>query len=255
MIEKIKLIPYCDIKPWGGNYLSNFFDCPNKTGEAWIVSTIHKKESKLENGQLLSEYINENKEKLGLNKDDEFPILIKIIDAAEDLSIQVHPDDFCAKALGYDKGKFECWKILDKTKATDIIFGIKNIDEKTLKDKIKHNELSDILIYKKIKHGDFLKVVPGTVHAILKNTLILEVQEPSDITFRLFDYNRLPKRELHIDESIMAIYNKNSNIDDDKFQIIENDDLFLIKIKGYEKFFFEIDKKDFTTFLCIKKGA
>ena len=254
-IDKIKLIPYLEKKPWGGHLLSSFFNCENNTGEAWIVSCINNKQSKLENGMSLDEFINKHKDDLGLKCNETFPILIKIIDACDDLSIQVHPDDEFAKKLGYENGKFECWKVLNKTKANKIIFGLKPIDKKTLKEKVLSGDLSDLLIYKDIQPGDFLKVLPGTVHAILKNTLILEVQDPSDITFRLFDYNRLPKRELHIDNALESIYKDHPLIDDEKFIIDEDDDKFYISIKGYDKFYFEVDKSNYETYLCIKKGA
>ncbi len=252
-MKKIELKPYFEVKPWAGEKLTNIFSAPKSSGEAWLVSCIKNKESKLENGELLSSFVKDHYEELGLNKDEEFPVLIKIIDAKEDLSIQVHPDDEYAISKGYKNGKYECWYILPETINNKIIFGVKeNTSKDELKEAIKKGMLEDYLIYKDIKAKDYLKVVPGTVHAILSNTFILEVQDPCDITYRLYDYNRLPKRELHVEDSLNVIYKNKGHVDLAKYAVIDNVDSFIINIKGYDKFYVEIEKGNYKTYLVIK---
>lgn len=91
------------------------------------------------------------------------------------------------------------------------------------------------------------------MHAILKNTFLLEVQDPSNVTYRLFDYNRIPKRELHVEDSLNVIYKKKDIVDTNKFTIEEDNNYFFIKINGFCKFFIQISKKQYNTFLVINE--
>ena len=209
------------------------------------------KESLLDNCSTLSSFINNNLKLLGLNSIDDFPILIKIIDAKEDLSIQVHPDNEYAKKMGYKNGKYECWYILDKTKNNLLIKGFKNISKDEFKNAILTNTLENYLNYVSIKPYDLIEIYPGTVHAILKNTFLLEVQDPCDITYRLYDYNRLPKRELHIDDALNVIYKDKKENYKNKFEIINSNISYFVKIVGFERFFFEINKFSYDTYLII----
>lgn len=251
---KIHLNPYLENKVWGGNKLAEFFNSDKTNiGEAFIVSTIKGKESYLDNGLSLSNFVSSNLKELGLNSLDEFPVLIKLIDAADDLSIQVHPDDTYAISKGLKKGKFEMWYILKETKNNKIIFGLKNIERSKFEKAIHDGKILDYINYLDIKEKDILKVTPGTVHAILKNTFLLEVQDPSNVTYRLFDYNRIPKRELHVEDSLNVIYKKKDVVDTNKFTIEEDNNYFFIKINGFCKFFFQISKKQYNTFLVINE--
>lgn len=252
-MQKIHLNPYFENKPWGGEYISKIFklNSKEKIGEAWLVSTIKNKESLLDNSSTLSSFINNNLKLLGLNSIDDFPILIKIIDAKEDLSIQVHPDNEYAKKMGYKNGKYECWYILDETKNNSLIKGFKNISKDEFKNAILTNTLENYLNYVSIKPYDLIEIYPGTVHAILKNTFLLEVQDPCDITYRLYDYNRLPKRELHIDDALNVIYKDKKENNKNKFEIINSNISYFIKIVGFERFFFEINKFSYNTYLII----
>lgn len=252
-MQKIHLNPYFENKPWGGEYISKIFklNSKEKIGEAWLVSTIKNKESLLDDCSTLSSFINNNLKLLGLNSIDDFPVLIKIIDAKEDLSIQVHPDNEYAKKKGYKNGKYECWYILDKTKNNSLIKGFKNISKDEFKNAILTNTLENYLNYVSIKPYDLIEIYPGTVHAILKNTFLLEVQDPCDITYRLYDYNRLPKRELHIDDALNVIYKDKKENNKNKFEIINSNISYFIKIVGFERFFFEINKFSYDTYLII----
>lgn len=208
--------PYFEEKPWAGDNLKNMYDCPENTGEAWIISGYKGKSSVVKNGiykgRTLRDLWITNPSLFGNFPDKDFPILIKLIDAKEDLSIQVHPDDEYAIKKHNQLGKLECWYILPSTKATEIVHGIKANNRAELKEIIDKNVLEDYLIKRKIEVDDLVVVEPGTIHAMLKDTFALEVQETSDLTYRLFDYNRIPKRELHIEDSLNVInYNYKTN--------------------------------------------
>lgn len=250
---KIHLNPYFEAKPRGGNLISKIFklNTNEKIGEAWLVSTIKNKECLLDDHTTLSSFINNNLKLLGLNSLDDFPVLIKIIDAKEDLSIQVHPDDEYANKIGCKNGKYECWYILDKTTNNSLIKGFKNISKNEFRNAIITNTLENYLNYITIKPYDLIEIYPGTVHAILKNTFLLEVQDPCDITFRIYDYNRLPKRELHIEDALNVIYKDKQKNTKNKFKIIDSKISYFIKIAGFKRFFFEINKFSYDTYIII----
>lgn len=210
------LKPYFETKPWAGKVLNEIYDCPNNSGEAWIVSGYKNKSSIITSGrykgQTLRHLWTKHPELFGDFSDKEFPVLIKLISSKENLSVQVHPDDDYAIKIKNSLGKFECWYILPQTKAKDIILGINASNSIELKDILNKNLIEDFLINKAIKPDDLIIVEPGTVHAIKADTFLLEVQESSDITYRLYDYNREPKRELHIEDSLNVInYNNQIN--------------------------------------------
>jgi len=138
---------------------------------------------------------------------DKYPLLVKYIDAGEDLSIQVHPDDaFNAREGIPDRGKTECWFILDCEPGTEIVYGLKpGVDRSDLEHAIERKTVPESINRVPIHPGDFLFVPPGTVHAILGGTLLCEIQQSSNITFRLWDWDRKPERELHIEKSLEVI--------------------------------------------------
>lgn len=202
-------------KIWGGSKLKDLYSYPipsDKTGEYWAISGMEGESSTILNGEFKGKSLREvykDKPELFANPNEkEFPLLVKIIDAADDLSIQVHPDDEMAKRLENSRGKTECWYILNENPAS-IIFGLK-VDYKDeairLIDERKWDELLKEVPTKK---GDFFFVRAGTVHAIKKDSLILEIQQASDITYRLYDYDRRDDkgnlRDLHLEKSKEAI--------------------------------------------------
>ena len=140
---------------------------------------------------------------------DRFPLLIKIIDAKQDLSIQVHPNDIYAKEHENGSlGKTECWYILDCEEGTEIVIGHHAKDKEEVKDMIEQKRWKDFIRTVPLKKGDFFQINPGCVHAIKGGTLILETQQNSDITYRVYDYDRLSNgkpRELHVEKSIAVI--------------------------------------------------
>lgn len=210
------LDPYFEQKPWAGNKLNTIYDCPNGTGEAWIVSGYNKKSSKIKSGQYKGQTLRhlwrKHPELFGDFNDKEFPLLIKIIDAKENLSVQVHPNDNYALEHHNSLGKFECWYFLNQNEAKSCIAGIEASKQIDVKNFLSNGILKDKLIERNVENGDLVIIEPGTVHALQAGSFVLEVQESSDITYRLYDYDRLPKRELHIEDSLNVIrYNDNKN--------------------------------------------
>lgn len=184
--------------------------------EEWIISAHENGVAKIKGTeQDLAHFYQENREKFGENLPEEFPLLVKIITSKDDLSIQVHPDDKYAKANENSLGKTECWYVLE-TNDSDIIAGQNPTNRNEVKNKIANNEILDILNVQAIQPGDFFYIPAGCVHAIRKNTKLLEIQQSSDITYRLYDYDRRDQqgnlRELHIDKSLDVIdYNYQNN--------------------------------------------
>ena len=216
MTELIFLEPVFKEMLWGGNRLKIDFgyDIPSEhTGECWAISAHDNGDCVVKSGTYkgikLSQLWNQHHELFGQTKGERFPLLIKIIDAKEDLSIQVHPDDRYAKTNENGSyGKTECWYILDCEDNTNIVIGHNAKDKDELTNMIDHKEWERLIRQVPIKKGDFFQIAPGTVHAIKAGTEILETQQNSDITYRLYDYERLQNgkpRELHIKKSIDVI--------------------------------------------------
>ena len=201
---------------WGGNRMREEFgyEIPGEqTGECWAVSAHPNGDGTIKNGrfqgQHLSEVYKNHKELFGNPDSDTFPLLTKIIDAKEDLSIQVHPDDEYAKVHEHGSlGKTESWYILDCDKDATIVIGHNAKTREELRELIEGQKWSELIREIPIKKGDFLQINPGTVHAIKGGTLLLESQQNSDITYRVYDYDRLQNgkpRELHKEQSMEVI--------------------------------------------------
>ncbi|MBR1615580.1 MAG: mannose-6-phosphate isomerase, class I [Treponema sp.] len=204
---------------WGGNRLSEYgFDTNGKKcGEAWVISA-HKNGDCLIKGagnesSTLSRFWKEHPEFFGKSeaetKNKPFPLLTKIIDAKSDLSIQVHPDDdYAKKNENGSLGKTECWYILDALPGTKIVIGHRGKSPEETAKMIRQGLWKDFIREIPVKKGDFFYIKPGTVHAIKGGTLILETQQSSDVTYRVYDYDRLSNgkpRELHVQQSIDVI--------------------------------------------------
>lgn len=201
---------------WGGNRLKTDFgySVPSeKTGECWAIGAHANGDCQIIGGDFdgmtLSELWDTHRELFGGIKGDRFPLLIKIIDANDDLSIQVHPDDMYANTNENGSlGKTECWYVLDCKEDATIIIGHNARDKAELENMVKGGKWSEFIREIPIKKGDFFQIEPGCLHAIKGGTLILETQQNSDITYRVYDYDRLSNgkpRDLHIDKSIDVI--------------------------------------------------
>lgn len=201
---------------WGGNHLKEFgYEIPNdKTGECWGISAHENGPNIILNGEhkgkTLKELWDENTGLFGVQTTDKFPLLTKILDANDELSVQVHPDDAYAQVHeNGELGKTECWYIIDCDEDAEIIYGHNAKDKDELEKMIHEGKWNQLFNSIKVKPGDFFYVPSGTVHAIGKGIRILETQQNSDTTYRIYDYDRMDKdgnkRELHIAQSIDVI--------------------------------------------------
>lgn len=216
MGEMIFLDPVFKEVLWGGNKLNTVFgyDIPSDhTGEGWMISA-HKNgdctiSSGTYQGKTLSWLWDNHRELFGEIEGDVFPLLVKIIDAKDNLSIQVHPDDeYAAKNENGALGKTECWYVLDCEPDSTIVVGHNAASKEELVNMIEEKRWMDLIQIRPLKKGDFFQINPGTVHAIRGGSVILEIQQSSDITYRLYDYDRLQNgkpRELHLQKSIDVI--------------------------------------------------
>ena len=216
-MEFLKLKPAYKDYLWGGDKLKKFFykNCDfNTLAETWELSCHNDGNSIIENGKYklktLKEYIElENMKPLGENckRFNDFPILIKLIDSKQALSVQVHPDDEYALKNENQFGKTEMWYVIDCEKDSFIYYGFKNkITKQEFIKQIKNGTLENILNKVNVKKGDIFFIEAGTIHAIGKGITIAEIQQNSNVTYRVYDYNRVDsfgnKRELHIDKAI-----------------------------------------------------
>lgn len=210
--------PVCSDNIWGGNRLKkefHYLSAKERAGECWGISAHPNGDGMVKNGELagqkLSEVWERHPELFGIGQADGsvFPLLVKIIDAKEDLSIQVHPGDAYAKTYENGaKGKTECWYILDCASQASIVFGHNAKTKEELEDMVLGGKWEGLLREVPIRKGDFIQIDPGTVHAIKGGCLILETQQNSDVTYRLYDYGRLSDgkpRQLHIEKSLDVI--------------------------------------------------
>ncbi|MCJ1977663.1 mannose-6-phosphate isomerase, class I [Lactococcus paracarnosus] len=199
-------------KIWGGDHLKAFgYDLPSdKIGEYWAISAHPNGVSTIKNGPFsgvkLDDLYKTHRDLFGNSKKDVFPLLTKILDANDWLSVQVHPDDTYGLANEGELGKTECWYIIDAQPGAEIIYGHNAESKAELRQMIESGDWNHLLTKVQVKTGDFFYVPSGTMHAIGKGILILETQQSSDTTYRVYDFDRKDDqgnlRELHIDKSI-----------------------------------------------------
>ena len=215
-MELLFLQPIFKERIWGGHKLKTNFGyalSSNQTGECWAISAHKNGETYIRNGiyagMPLSQLWNEHPELFANNESREFPLMVKILDANDDLSVQVHPDDKFAQLIENDLGKAECWYVLDAATDAKIIYGHNAQSSDEFKQLVTNGEWNKLLNYISVKAGDFFDVPTGTVHALGKGALILEIQQSSDTTYRLYDYDRRDAagnlRELHLDKAFAVI--------------------------------------------------
>lgn len=212
----MKLKAPCKDYLWGGNRLREEYGkemASDKIAESWELSCHKDGESVIENGEYsgktLTQYIDENKSALGTNCDrfEYFPILIKLIDAKDNLSVQVHPDNDYAMRVEGEYGKTEMWYIVDCTEGAELLYGFKNeISKEEFAERISNNTLLEVTNNVPVKKGDVFFIESGTLHAIGKGILIAEIQQNSNTTYRIYDYGRVgadgKPRQLHVDKAV-----------------------------------------------------
>lgn len=200
-------------KIWGGTKLRKEFgyDLPTETiGEQWSISAHPNGPATVKNGEYagktLAELWDTNRELFGNQEGEVFPLLTKIIDAKNDLSVQVHPDDTYGLANEGELGKTECWYVLAADEGAEIVFGHHANTKEEFREMIADGKWDDLLRSVQVQAGDFFYVPSGTVHAIGAGVMVLETQQSSDTTYRLYDYDRKDAagnlRDLHIEQSI-----------------------------------------------------
>lgn len=217
----LKFEPILKQKVWGGTKLNKLLKkiAKGNIGESWEISGVDGDVSEIANGPLkgktLTRLIENYREKLVGEKvyqnfGNTFPLLFKFIDAREDLSVQVHPDDVLAKQRHNSFGKTEMWYILDVEKKGRLILGFnEKMDQKKYLKALSENRITEFLNAEPVKKGDAFVLKPGTVHAIGAGILLAEIQQTSDITYRIFDWDRPDTngqmRQLHNDLALEAI--------------------------------------------------
>ncbi len=218
----LKFKPIFKEKIWGGNKLKNILNKKpdgNQAGESWEISGVEHNISVVSTGKLrgqsLSELIVHYKDELIGKKNytrfgNQFPLLIKFIDANADLSIQVHPDDALAKKRHNSFGKTEMWYIMDAKKDAELILGFnQKITLSQYKAIVADGKIEEYLNHKKVKAGEAFFIKAGLIHAIGAGVLLAEIQQTSDITYRIYDWNRVDsngnQRELHTDLAADAV--------------------------------------------------
>lgn len=209
------LQPVFQERIWGGRALEAFnYDIPNDhTGECWAISAHPNGPNVITNGKYQGETLEnvwaQDKALFGVDHDEKFPLLTKILDANDKLSVQVHPNDAYAQQHEGEYGKTECWYILDAKEDAEIIYGVNAQNQDELNQMIDNQQFETLFNHVKVKPGDFFYVPAGTVHAIGEGILILETQQSSDTTYRIYDYDRKDKngeqRALHLEQSKAVI--------------------------------------------------
>ncbi|SEB41929.1 mannose-6-phosphate isomerase, type 1 [Maribacter dokdonensis] len=277
MIHPLKFKPILKERLWGGTKLKEVFGKPIEsdiTGESWELSTVPGDISVVANGSLegksLQELIDSKGEEL-LGKSvverfgKEFPILIKFIDAKQDLSIQLHPNDALAKERHNSFGKTEMWYIMDADPKAELIVGFnKDVTKEEYAESVANDTLLDLLNYEQVKEGDTFFINTGKIHAIGAGVMLAEIQQTSDVTYRVFDFNRKDKdgnlRELHTDLALDAVdYEKK---DDFKVSYSQekNEVNTMVDCPYFKTNFIEltenleldtVNRDSFTIFMCV----
>ena len=202
---------------WGGNKLKDEYGFKSeleRVAEAWVVSCHEDGKCEVTNGEMAGKTLNEvldiwGSDALGniCEGFDSFPILVKLIDAKDRLSVQVHPSDDYARKNEGDNGKTEMWYVVDCEEGAKLVYGFnRSITKDEFSRRISDNTLDEVLNYVNVNNGDIFFIKSGTVHAIGNGILIAEIQENSNVTYRVSDYGRLgadgKPRALHIDKAV-----------------------------------------------------
>lgn len=269
-------------KLWGGQkiekFLSKQVNLKNNLGESWEISAVEGNISVVENGFLrgtsLKELIKNYKSDLLGNSvykkfNEEFPLLVKYIDAREILSVQVHPDDEYARKNHNSNGKNEMWYIIDAEKNSEIVYGFKeNINKDIFIKHLNNSCLTEILNFIEVEEGDVFFIPARKLHAIGKGILLAEIQQSSDLTYRVYDWNRVDldgsKRELHTDLALDVLDFEKSATEKPKFQQKLNSSTNLVSSSFFDVnilwFENEIERDynnidSFIIYMCVDGGC
>ena len=255
-----KLFPAFKDYIWGGTKLKDKYSKKTELtpcAESWELSFHKDGVTEISDGRKITEAF--TKEMLGTNAESfsDFPLLIKLIDAKADLSVQVHPSDDYAQRNESSYGKTEMWYIVDADEGAGIYLGFsRDVTDEEFKSAIAQNRLTELLNFYPVKPGESYFIPSGTIHAIGKGCLICEIQQNSNITYRVYDYGRVDKfgkpRELHVDRAIdVTLLNKHERdaMLSDSFLGVSK--YFTVKKIDTETDIF-VDTKSFAALTCVK---
>ena len=206
------MTPFFDPRPWGGLDLSPVYPrrFSEKIGESWLTGDHCKVQNGLLAGKSLAELASHYKRGLvgdAPNDDDRFPLLAKFLFPQEKLSVQVHPDDDDARAIGQAWGKTECWYVVHAEAGAELALELKaGVTRAQFEQSVNQNRAEELLNWIKVSAGDMIYVAGGTVHTLGPGSIMVETQQQSDTTFRLYDYGR--PRELHLKDGLRVIKEK-----------------------------------------------
>lgn len=273
MLKPIKVQPIFKEIIWGGNRLKTDYNKVsdlNNIAESWELTVRDDGMNTIVGGEFdgltMQEYIDKNGFSVVTSKElDRFPLLIKFIDAEDNLSIQVHPDDEYGMETANSLGKTEMWYVIDAKPGAKLVYGLKKgctVD--TLRKAIENGSVEEQLNFVDVKKGDVFFIPSGLVHAIGAGILLAEIQQNSNITYRVYDYNRLGKdgkpRELHVKDALNVIVNRTDDeIDKIRFSTnVKNDNtLASCEYFNVEKRFidgdleFSTNAESFNSILCL----
>ena len=248
MDRVVKLKPVIKSYIWGGNYFQPFFPHDDKISELWVLSNREGNSAIIDSGNDKGKALNEvlKDEDVGPIQDrfSYFPLLIKLIDAQDNLSVQVHPNDEYALKNENSFGKTEMWHIINADEGSGIYIGLNNnYTKEQIKESLDDGSILKMLNFVQVQKGETYLIKAGTIHAIGKGVRIIEIQQNSDLTYRLYDYKRQDKngnyRELHIDKAIQVI-------DCHKYDVKQNHSDLLADTP-----FFHVERKEFNKELKI----
>ena len=258
-MKPLKFEPLLKSTIWGGNKIINFKHLnlqQEKVGESWEISGVPGNETVVADGEYAGKKLNElaieqkdklvgkaNYERFG----DEFPLLIKFIDARQDLSIQVHPTDEIAKRQGKERGKTEMWYIMDSDKDAKLYSGLKmQITPEQYKAMVEDDTITDALAQYEVKEDDCFFLPAGRIHAIGTGCFLAEIQQTSDVTYRIYDFKRKDKdgnyRQLHTKEAAECI---NYTVEDDyrtHYEHKKNEGVTLVECPYFTTAVYDLDE-------------
>ena len=258
MDKVVKLIPSVKSYLWGGTYFKPYiqgnFDI---ISELWVLSVRGENSSLLSNGHGLDEVINKSDIGPAGNRFPYFPLLIKLIDAKDNLSVQVHPSDEYALEYEHSFGKSEMWHIISADEGAGLYVGFnKDYSKEEIEKHLKDGSILETLNFFKVKPGETYIINPGTIHAIGAGVRLIEIQQNSDLTYRLYDYLRKDKdgnfRPLHIDKALKVINYHKYDLCQPIGSLLANNQYFRVeKLIANDELTLKADKDSFVSFTFL----
>ena len=262
-MELVKLVPAIKDYIWGGTYFKQFskgivFD---RVSECWELSMREDAPSIIASGRYLGKPLCEviTKEDIGpvMDKFPYFPLLIKLIDAKDNLSVQVHPSDDYALKYENSFGKSEMWHIISADEGSGLYVGLnKDYSKEEIEKALKEGNILEYLNFYQVKPGETYVIKPGTIHAIGKGVRLIEIQQNSDLTYRLYDYNRVGKdgqpRPLHIEKALKVIDYKKYQLSKPEGDVLADNQYFKVSRKEFDgELEIKADQGSFVSFTFI----